>query len=62
MTYTFEPYDVLQIKSRDGSQWLDFSTIRTKDDATFAQAAVDQQSFGGKPGEFRITRLAQESK
>jgi hypothetical protein len=55
--YTFEPYDVLQSRKEPGlSQWQDFATIRTADDAVFAQVAVDGQSFGGQPGTFRIVR------
>jgi hypothetical protein len=38
--YQFTPYDVLQV-SRDGGPWMDYSTIRTQDEAAIAIGIVD---------------------
>jgi hypothetical protein len=57
--YRFEPYDVLQISRANGmaGTWLDFSTIRTADDAQLAVDIVETNGrSSGFSGRFRIMR------
>jgi len=49
VTYTFTPYDVLQVW-REG-QWLDVVTLRDLEDAEMAVRHVDGH---GDPGTYRI--------
>lgn len=52
--YVFAPYDVLQVL-RKGA-WLDFSTLRTNEDAGRALALVETGMWEGERLAFRIRR------
>jgi hypothetical protein len=54
MTYTFQPYDVLQIR-RDG-RWLDFTALRYAMEAGLAIQLVKTGRWEGQTYEFRIVR------
>lgn len=54
MSYTFTPYDVLQVLR--GGEWLDYSTIRTTEESEIAVRHVmnDGRDYG-QDAAFRIT-------
>lgn len=54
MTYTFEPYDVLQVQRKAG--WADFSTLRTREEGEQAVELVDRGRWDGVPTRFRIVQ------
>lgn len=60
MSYSFQAYDVLQIEQPNAdtqiTQWLDFSTIRTQDEASQAVLLVRVAQWNGRPARFRIVR------
>jgi len=55
-TYTFAPYDVLQVER--GGQWLDFTTLRTEAEARTARLMVERGFWDGDnlTANFRIVR------
>jgi hypothetical protein len=61
MDYSFEAYDVLQVKHKVATgPWSDFSTLRTEADAKQAVRLVDGKSWEGRPVEFQIVRGGQK--
>lgn len=59
MTYSFQPYDVLQVL-RNGT-WLDYSTLRTANEGAIAQKAVRHGVLDRETLEFRIVRNGLQS-
>lgn len=56
-----KPYDILQILSKDGDTWNDFSTLRTPTDFESAKAFVDGRPPSDWKGrKFRVVRTPWE--